>query len=356
MKIALIFPNNLFTSPYLKYYTNILEKEDIDYDLIIWDRENANEPGCIAFKSQDFKKSKISKTLDFHRFRKFIIQQLKKTEYNKVIVYTGQLGILLADYLIKNYKNRYVLDVRDYSTPMHYFKNRFKKLISNAHFVAISSDGFKEWLPPSENYVLGHNINLELIKNKLKQEPNCKGLLKNDIIQVDTIGQIKDFDSDHRFVAQLKNDKRFQMQIIGFGGTLELLKEYAQQEKVENITFLGAYKKEEEENLLSNTDILNILITLNEFNKGTSLLSNRLYLSALLHIPCLVNSNTEQSRIIEKYNFGLVIDSYEELSSKLIEYQATFKEDIFIKNCRLFLTDVKRDYEIFNERLLTFLN
>jgi len=51
MKIALLFPNNLFTSPYLKYYTHILEKENVAYDLIIWDRENTPEPNCIAYSS-----------------------------------------------------------------------------------------------------------------------------------------------------------------------------------------------------------------------------------------------------------------------------------------------------------------
>jgi len=356
MKIALLFPNNLFTSPYLKYYINILEKENVEYDLIIWDRENKNEPGCIAFKSETYKNSKLSKTLDFLRFRKFIIKQLSKKKYSKVIVYTGQLGILLSNYLIKNYKNQYALDIRDYSKPMHLFKNRFNKLISNANFVAISSNGFKEWLPNSENYVLSHNLDIELIRNKLNQKPNPKQLLKNECIQVDTIGQIKDYDSDHRFVSQLKNNDKFQMQFIGFGGTLNLLKEFANQENIENISFHGPYKKEDEEVLLAKTDVINILISLTEYNKGRTLLSNRLYLSALLGIPCIVNANSEQSRIIEKYNFGIIVDEYKELPAKLVNYQREFNSVKFMKNCEAFLNDVIQDYELFNKKVSTFLS
>lgn len=355
MKIALLFPNNLFTSPYLKYYTSILNKENIAYDLIIWDRENIKEDDCIAFKSHDSKNAIISKTLNFFKFRKFILQQLKKADYTKVIVFTGQLGILLSDYLVNNYKYKYILDIRDYSNPMHYFKNRFKKLITNAQFVTISSNGFKEWLPNYEKYILSHNIDLELIHKRLSKKSQPRDLFNSDVIQVDTIGQIKDYDSDHRFVAELKNNPNFQMNFIGFGGTLDLLKEYSSQEKVKNISFHGKYKKEEEEGLLQNTDFINILISLEEFNKGATLLSNRLYLSALLHIPCIVNANSEQSRIIEKYNFGIVIRRYEELPEQLLIFQQKFNEENFIENCLVFLNDVKTEYDLFNQSLVQFL-
>lgn len=355
MKIALLFPNNLFTSPYLKYYTTILEKEKIAYDLIIWDRENINEPGCIAFRSQAYQKSKISKARDFYRFRRFIIKQFKKTKYRKVIVYTGQLGILLSDFLIKNYKNRYVLDIRDYSNPMHHFKNRFHKLIASADFVALSSNGFMEWLPKAEKYILSHNINVELIHEKLGEAYAHKELFNKSHIQVDTIGQIKDFESDHRFVKQLKNDDRYRMNFIGFGPTLDVLKEFVKTENISNVDFHGSYKKKEEEKLLSETDFINILITLSEFNKGTSLLSNRLYLSALFGIPCIVNSYTAQSKIIEKYGFGVVIDNYEDLPARLIEYQKKFDLKAFNQNCQAFLKDVSQDYEVFNKKLVAFV-
>ena len=351
MRIALLFPNNLFTSPYLKYYTQILEKEQIAYDLIIWDREDKFEEGCIAFSSQNYTKSRISKALDFWKFRKFIKRELKKTEYSKLIVFTGQLGIFMSAFLCKNYKGQYILDIRDYSQPMHKFKSLFRKVIHSAKFVVISSDAFKEWLPSSNNYIIGHNIDVHLIDKSLQKKPEPKGLFKKEPIRVDTIGQIKDFAADSKFVFQLKNDFRFQMQFIGFGPTLRQLKDYVNQEGIQNIGFHGPYKKEEEEKLLKNTDVINILISLKEYNKGKTLLSNRLYLSALFNIPCIVKSDTEQSRIIEKYNFGIVIDDYKNLNSALIDYKNDFDEAVFAMNCRNFLIDVKKDHAIFEAKV-----
>ncbi len=351
MRIALLFPNNLFTSPYLKYYTQILEKDQIAFDLIIWDRHNKFEEGCIAFKSQDYKKSRISKALDFWKFRNFIKRELKKREYSRVIVFTGQLGIFLSTYLRKNYRGNYILDIRDYSQPMHNFKSLFRKVIRSAKYVVISSNAFKDWLPPSDNYVMGHNIDIDLIDKSLEKKAAPRGLFKIEPIHIDTIGQIKDFASDKKFVFQLKNDFRFQMQFIGFGPTLSELKAYAEQEGIENIDFHGPYKKQEEENLLRNTDVINILISLKEYNKGTTLLSNRLYLSALYNIPCLVKSETEQSRIIHKYDFGIVVDDYKDVNQALIDYRDSFDETLFIDNCRNFLNDVKKDYTIFENKV-----
>ncbi len=354
MKVVLLFPNNVFTSPYLKYFTQILDKENIPYDLIIWDRENKAEEGCISFRSSNQKKTKFSKLFDFLRFRKFLIEHLKKKDYAKVIVFSGQLGILLSDYLVKHYRKKYVLDIRDYSKPMHIFKNRFKKVIANANFISISSNGFKEWLPTNGNYLLSHNIDIKLIADALVAIPNTV-TFNNDIINVDTIGQIKDFESDLKFVDQLKNDIRFRMKFIGFGNTLELLKEHADRENISNVLFLGAYKKEKEKELLKDTDVINILISRTEFNKGATLMSNRIYLSALLKIPCIVNNKTEQSNIIEKYKFGIVVDKYDELPNKLIDYKETFDKDNFMSGCVAFLNDVKKDYQLFESKVTEFL-
>ncbi len=355
MKIALLFPNNIYTSPYLKYYTRILEEEDIAYDLIIWDRARAKEEGCIAFTSKNQEKSTLSKALNFFRFRKFIIQRLKKNKYSRLIIFSGQLGILLSDYLQKKYKNKYLLDIRDYSVSMSHFKGRFNKVVSNANLVCISSIGFKEWLPEGDHYILGHNINIGLIRDVLNNYPDNKTFFRNKTVNIDTIGQIKDFSSDKMFLDQLKNDDRFEMQFIGFGNTLNLLKEYVTEENVLNVSFYGKYRKEEEKELLKNTDFINILISRTEFNKGATLLSNRLYLSALYQIPCIVNSKTEQSRIIEKYNFGIVVDSYTELTNKVLQYKKEFDKKIFLSNCYIFLSDVKDDYDSFNFRVTNFL-
>lgn len=355
MRVALLFPNNLFTSPYLKYYIDILKEENIAYDLYIWDRANIEEEGCIAFKCSGNSNSSIAKGLDFLKFRRFLIKNLKNSTYSKVIVFSGQVGILISDFLIKRYSKKYILDIRDFSQPMKYFKSRFVKVVLNSNFICISSNGFKDWLPPKGNYLLGHNIDITLVRNALKNFPFRDYHFNNKILKISTIGQIKDFNSDALFIDQLKNDSRFEMQFIGFGPALNALKDKTNLEQINNIDYKGPYKKEEEPVLLKDTDFINILISRTEFNKGATLLSNRLYLSALYNIPCIVNKNTEQSRIIEKYNFGIVVDNYEELPNKLITYKDNFCKESFLNNCYNFLNDVKTDYSLFQQQVTNFL-
>ncbi|GGW40857.1 hypothetical protein [Arenibacter certesii] len=355
MKIALLFPNNVFTSPYLKYYKNILEKENIEYDLYTWDRNGVDEEGCIPFKNKVNVSLPLLRTLDFIKFRAFLTGHLKKNNYDKVIVFSGQLGILMGDYLFKYYPKKYILDIRDFSPVMNYFKNRFAKLVEQSFFVCISSNGFKQWLPPKGNYVLGHNIDIHLVEESLNNFPNREKTFEKKTLKVDTIGQIKDFNSDAKFIDQLKNDKRFEMEFIGFGHALPNLKEKINSEQVENIKFHGPYEKKEEPHLLKNTDLINILISRFDSNKGSTLLSNRLYLSALYNIPCIVNGDTEQSKIIKKYNLGIVVDRYEELPQKLITYRDNFCHHSFKNGCRAFLNDVKKDYSFFEKNVTNFL-
>ncbi|WP_026811216.1 glycosyltransferase family protein [Arenibacter latericius] len=355
MKIALLFPNNIFTSPYLKYYRIILEKENIEYDLYNWDRSGIDEEGCISFSNKVKTSLPLLRTWDFLKFRNFLTEHLKKNKYDKVIVFSGQLGVLMGDFLFKNYPKKYILDIRDFSPVINYFKSRFEKLVAQSSFVCISSNGFKQWLPPNGNYVLGHNIDIQLVDHSLNNIQKREKTLQKKTLKIDTIGQIKDYNSDSKFIDQLKNDKRFEMEFIGFGYAIPDLKEKINAENVENIKFYGPYEKEDESYLLKNTDLLNILISRKDSNKGDTLLSNRLYLSAVYNIPCIVNGDTEQSKIIEKYKLGVVVDNYEELPQKLITYRDNFCHHSFKNGCRAFLNDVKEDYSLFEENVINFL-
>ena len=40
MKILLLLPASPSSSPYLRYYLNVFVKNDIDYDVYIWNRSN----------------------------------------------------------------------------------------------------------------------------------------------------------------------------------------------------------------------------------------------------------------------------------------------------------------------------
>ena len=357
MKIALLFPNNIITSPYLPYYTQILKKQGIPFDLIIWNRQGIPEESAISYSSSLKSTSNLGRLYGFCRYRTFIIEKLKEGDYNKVIVFSCQLGILLEDFLIKKFNKKYILDIRDNSPIVIYFKGRFKKLLAHSHSICISSEGFKSWLPKGNSFIMSHNVNIAIIEKALVDQHKDKEHFANNIYNVDVIGQIKDYNSDKLIIDSLKNRSDFQMKFIGFGAAEEALRKYVEDSNIQNVVFLGPYKKSEELNLLKNTDFLNILVTCNGKNyDGVSVTANRLYLSAMLNIPCLVNSDTEHSRIINEYGFGIIIEDYKEIPEKINAFVENFNKDLFKEGCNNFLEKVKQDYLLFERNLNNFIS
>lgn len=354
MKVALIFPNNLYTSPYLVYYTQILDREGISYDVISWNRNNRHEAQTIAYTPKKIYTLKYLKLVDYFKFIKFVKSEVSKNDYDKLIVFTCQLGIFMQGYLKRNFSGKYLLDIRDYSPLIPYFQNKITELVKHADLVPLSSKGFENWLPKSENYILSHNVNISLVLERLQSARNDREYFSNETLTIDTIGQIKDYASEQKIVSILGNDNRFSMTYIGFGISIPELKDFVKESGFKNISFTGPYKKENEHEMLVNTDFVNILISESTFNNDV--LSNRLYLAALLGIPCLVNHYTrEQRKIIEKFRFGIVIKDYNQIPEEVLQFKRQFKKNQFQENCTNFLKEVVEDHKAFDRKLVQFL-
>ncbi|RRQ48846.1 hypothetical protein DZC72_14370 [Maribacter algicola] len=354
MKIALVFPNNVFSAPYLDYYTNFLNKEKTSYKLIIWNRANEEEENTIAFKSNSKSSSPFAKALNYYKFGSFCKKEIKNGDFDKVIVFTPQLAIFLYSFLKKHYSNKYLIDIRDYTTIIPYFKRRFFKLIKQAQTVCISSEGFTSWLPKNRNYIMSHNVHLQRINHYLLKDYNKKNFFNDGTINFDTVGALRDFTTNSSIMKELGNRKDFFLNFIGSGWALPMLQKFALDENINNVHFHGRYDKKEEIQLLQNTDILNIIQNADKISNFA--IANRLYLSGLLRIPCIARKNTEHSRVIHKYGLGITIENYNEIPEKIIEYKSTFNKEQFIKNCTVFLQDVKKDYDRFENAVIQFIN
>lgn len=350
MKVALIFPNNISKAPYLSYYIELLEKQNIEYTIYNWDRIGQQEPNCKSFQSKEKSRKKLTLLLNFLKFKKFVISNINNDEYDRVIVFSCQIAILLKKFLSTEFKDNYLIDVRDYSKINEIFKNRFKNVILSANLVCISSNGFRSWLPKSRDYIMSHNIHPELLSQTIPK----RKYFKNDKINVDTIGALRDHESNIKVIKQLKNNQKFHMKFIGDGYALPILKEFSNKNNVDNIYFHGLYQKEDESKLLEKTDFINIIVGNDYLSKW--LTTNRLYLCALLKIPAIVYKNTEQSTIINKYGFGLSISSYDSLVQELISFSTNFDEQEFINNCKSFLKLVRNEQKMFELKIIKFIS
>ena len=161
MKVALVFPNNIFRAPYINYYLELLDSHKIQYDIFNWDRSGTEEPNCISYQSKEESRKTWKLVLEFFRYRKFIKSKLEPKDYDRVIVFSCQIAILLSSFLIKNFKDKYLVDIRDFTKIVSIFKSRFRKVLKNADLICISSRGFRSWLPANLNYTISHNFRIK---------------------------------------------------------------------------------------------------------------------------------------------------------------------------------------------------
>ena len=73
MKIGLILPGNIWFCPYVNIYTQILDKENVDYDLISWNRDGTDKIiGYQYEKRIDNLSNPIIKLISLFFYIKFI--------------------------------------------------------------------------------------------------------------------------------------------------------------------------------------------------------------------------------------------------------------------------------------------
>ena len=114
MKIGLITPNNLWFCPYVSIYTKILDRLNINYDIISWNRDG-REKLPLQYNKPLKTHNRIYVLYAYMRYATHVKQILKKSSYDRLIVFTPQIGIFLATYLRSAYKNKYIFDYRDLS-------------------------------------------------------------------------------------------------------------------------------------------------------------------------------------------------------------------------------------------------
>ena len=152
--------------PYVDNYEKVLKENNIDYTIINWDRfqiEDANS----EFKYRDKKIGHQKNYYDYFKYKKFVLEKLNEIKCDKLIIFGLQLSYFLKNYLLTNYKGKYIVDIRDYNKIIKIFN--INKLINNSDITVISSPSYKSWLPVSNKYLINHNNKV----NNLKELKKC---------------------------------------------------------------------------------------------------------------------------------------------------------------------------------------
>lgn len=342
MKVCIIGHTERNYLPYIDRYMDFFKENGVDYDVIYWQRERkkaVNAPNEYNY-FEEAKPGTVNKILSYLRFKKYVLGILKKNHYDKIMVLTTVPAVFLYGYLTKHYKNRYLLDIRDYSfEKLSPYKKLVDKLIDSSELTTISSKGFMEFLAENKKIILNHNLPVMLEKT-LPQDIKAKA-----VINLGFVGAVRYFSENVHFIEKLKNNSRFKLFYIGKEQEGCDLNGYCAANNVNNVSFIGKYDNSQKAELYQKIDIINSVYGASSL-EVTTLLPNRLYEACWLKKPIIASTGTFLGEIVSSYKLGILVDAQkDDIAAAIEEYIASFNEQEFITSCDCFLAEVSKDEE-----------
>ena len=342
MKTAIVAFNNIKFSPYVFPYVNYLKSIDADVDLIYADRGGFKEHIDGVNLRPTAWNGNVHKALNFISFRNTVKKILKSEEYDFVFVLTTFPAVLLSGYLASEYKDRYLVDIRDftYESNKVYYRAECKAL-KNAAMRVISSSGFKCFLPDCE-YTVCHNVVSEYSEGaKLFERGTGKRLT------IGYVGTIAYAENCIKMIDIVRKDERLEFHFHGNENGCRV-KEYIKSIGCDRIKYFGEYKPSEKGCIIESVDLL-----FNVYGNGRQLLeralSNKLYDSMYYKKPLLVSPKTDMHRETQPFSFA--VDFGEGTADRLCDWYDNINGDEFNKFADNFLKKTFSENDVFKNRL-----
>ena len=349
MKVALLLPAEPEKAPYIQYYIDVFKEKGIEYDVIAWNR-SGNNPKVLErlimyeAPSPDTL-SNIKKVRGFWGFKQFVEKTVRQKQYDRLVVHTIMLAVFMSSFLKQYYGGKYILDIRDECSLYGIMKLRLPVLLKYSFCNVISSWGFKTWLPEAE-YVISHNIGFRW-KEKMNM-PAPDSFFHHQPLDILTIGQIRHFDGNRILIDELGNRGNMKMHFAGDGVDVSRLVEYCKEKKINNVVFSGRYLKENEDDIVSTSDFVNILLPQTRVQQA---MANRFYLAIFNYKPVIVNAESIQAEYVRKYGLGIVWELGTSLKNAIEDYIARFDIEQFLDGRRKLCETLMKDVMQFNKML-----
>ena len=349
MKVALLLPAEPEKAPYIQYYIDVFKEKGIEYDVIAWNR-SGNNPKVLErlimyeAPSPDTL-SNIKKVRGFWGFKQFVEKTVRQKQYDRLVVHTIMLAVFMSSFLKQYYGGKYILDIRDECSLYGIMKLRLPVLLKYSFCNVISSWGFKTWLPEAE-YVISHNIGFRW-KEKMNM-PAPDSFFHHQLLDLLTIDQIRHFDGNRILIDELGNRGNMKLHFAGDGVDVPRLVEYCKEKKINNVVFSGRYLKENEDDIVSTSDFVNILLPQTRVQQA---MANRFYLAILNYKPVIVNAESIQAEYVRKYGLGIVWELGTSLKNAIEDYIARFDIEQFLDGRRKLCETLMKDVMQFNKML-----
>ena len=353
LKIGIIAPTSICEMPYLDIYIDLLKGENIQYDIINWDKIDGKEykaDNKFTYVNLMSNNSGIlKKAVNYIKYQLYVAKLLRKNSYQGLIILCPQTVFFIYKFIVSRFKNKYILDIRDYSV-INNLKNISNNIITNSYFTAISSDGYKQWLPKYDGYKVCHNC-----RENFPKLGDMISLDKDNIV-VGTIGSIRDYEGNKKVIEGLCKSNNYIVNFYGSGVDEKKLINFKEENDISNCNFYGRYSKEVEEDIYKKVDLINVY-TENLSNPGyVTALPNRLYNGCLYRKPLIARKGTFLGDIVTENYLGIAIDlNSESLEEKLNEYILNFDKDRYLVSTDKFMQKVAENQIEFKSKFISFI-
>lgn len=361
IRVLLLGFGKIAYMPYMNFYLDTIKDENIQFELIYWDRDgkpDADLPSRIsrAYKFEAHLEEQLpfkNKLKYFVKYRKFALNVLKYNSYDKIIVLHTTPGLTLLDYLVRKYKGRYLLDFRDVSYEnISVYRKLVGILSRNSAMTFVSSDAFRKFLPTEEKIFTIHNyledsLNYKMIRKQLPRERN--------VLRVSYWGLVRQVDINKKLMDALGNDFRFELHYYGRmqqdGREME---EYAYNKEYRNVFFHGAYMPVERYEFAKETDLIH-----NVYDCGHTMgnaMGNKYYDGIIFGIPQICTEWSHMGDVISARKVGMVVSLEDNaIADKLWVYYQNMNWSDFETNCTSALDIVLSEQQTDKEQLLRFV-
>lgn len=357
-KIGIVAFSNMRYCPYYKFYSHIIENSNnLDYEIIYCNRfprlGECSDEKHIPVRwlcGEGNSAPKIKKLKAFYSFALDVKKILRAKNYDRIIVLTTVPSVLLLGTLLRKYKGRYIVDIRDYTNEGRSLFRWLERIaVRNSVCNVISSPGFANFLPTAE-YNICHNMSDSL----LKQEMRSCSLKKAGTIIISYIGSITYVGQCKKLINLIVSDDRFEFHFYGNEINGTEISDYVKHINCNRIRMYGPFLPEDKERIYSDSDLV-----FNCYGNDSELLryalSNKLYDGAAYGKPLIVSPNTSMKEVSGKYAYALDLENDDSLDG-LYSWYKSLEPNGYDEFRRKLLIESAEENKKTEERIVKALN
>lgn len=348
-----------YTAPYVQTYIKVCKANNIQCDLVYWDRDGKENIDIsdelvnhIPFeKHVSFNDIKFKRYLPYVGATHHIRKRIKDVNYDGLVFLNTHAAVACADIINKKYKGKFILDIRDFTLENFALYRKIEKsIIDNSYATVISSKAYCAFLP-EHDYVIAHNYT-PIPEGQIRDIKRFGAL--PDPITISFIGNVRFFKMANQIISVFGNDERY---CIGYYGTgAKVLQKYISEEGISNLVLVDTFPVSETLKYYMTCSLINNLYGNN--NKYLDYaVSNKLYYAAQLNIPILVCKDTYMEQLVEEYHLGFSVNFGEkDVADCVYKNYHNFDWESMRIGAERFLKMVSNEMQFFTNTLNYFTN